>query len=535
MTKINKSPATCAVIDLCRTAFEQFDEIWLIGHKGDHHNNLIELGVLNDQKLTISVAHVHSSLGIRAQYLIEPPEGSSLSVEEAHTKLSPVVTKHIKRILSKGKKVCILAPFSNAGLDKAIHGCKADKNITITSPTKDCKDFFKIGNKLEFSRLIETALFDKKFVNKKLRSVLIPWVNMSQTDMTFSALKKYFNLTYNKGVYIQKDLSASGGGTKLVKSQQELDLLFQDRSWLDLARKGRLKASVEIPNAYSANGSACIVPTGDGNCIVLVDPLSHKPTGLEELQGKKHSGVGNDWSIIWPDEVQTQYIKSATFIGKMLYDKYGYTGIFGPDYVVEKTKNGKDKLRITEINPRWQGTTPYQTFNALMAKRIPLELIHYVIKLDHNGTLLGELLPLIGNPSTYNQLSVSTNGCFYIKIGSPKKTKLIKKSMNGHYLYTGSQLLGPYENIGDFDLIKESTSNTTLERDKKALQKQGKKPLIVGIRAPGKNETVGGVSLTPIGYIVGKSKEPIFLPDQPGVTDYGKRLYQLVVTAMFNN
>ena len=532
--KTDLSPETQVVVNLCKKAFEKFDEIWLIGHKGDHHQTLVDLGVLSDQKTTISLAHVHSSLGIKAQYLIKPPKGSSSSVEAAHTKLNPAITRHIRRIVLKNKKICILAPFSNAKLDQIIRSNKANENVVVTSPTKDCNDFFAIGNKIEFSHLIEKVLFNKKSLNNKLRSIFIPWVNISEITMTFSALKKYFHLSRNQGVYIQKDLSASGNGTKLIKSQQELDLLFQNRAWFEMASKGRLKATAEILNAYSANGSACIVPTGSGDCIVLVDPLSHKPTGLKEVQGKQHSGVGNDWSLIWPDDIQEQYIKSAIFLGKLLFKKYGYTGSFGPDYVVEKTKNGGSNLRVTEINPRWQGTTPYQTYNALITKRIPLELIHYVIKLDYDGIMLRKLLPLIGNPKVYNQLSVSRSGCFYIKIGSPKKTRRVKKSMNDYYVYTGNKLLGPCKDIGFFDFINNEISTQTLGREKQNLQKNSQESLIVKIKAPYANEMVGGKSLTPIGYIAGYSKKSVFLSDHPGVTKYGEKLYKLVAGMIYN-
>lgn len=73
----------------------------MIGHKGDHHNNLVDLKVLKDKK--IKLAHVHSTLGVQAEHIITPP-GSSANVIAAHTMLSSEVEAHFQRAFNDAKK-----------------------------------------------------------------------------------------------------------------------------------------------------------------------------------------------------------------------------------------------------------------------------------------------------------------------------------------------------------------------------------------------------------------------------------------------
>jgi hypothetical protein len=266
---------------------------------------------------------------------------------------------------------------------------------------------------------------------------------------------------------------------------------------------------------------------------VLIDALSHKPVGLKELNGKVSAGIGNDWWSLWPIHIQEQYIASATLIGEELYKQFGYTGIFGPDYLIETLDNGTLNLRLTEINPRWQGTTPYQTANAIINKRIPLEIMHYIVKHDKSGLATRELLTLTDNPKVYNQQSVNSHGCFYIKLGSPEAQKTVRADLNGQYLYTGSQLIGPYENTSSFDALLNNTDDEVLVKDLAMIKKRGDHATLVTIRAPRLGEQVGG-GLSPIGYVAGYSDRPIFSPHRPGVTQYGKELYDIITDSLYS-
>lgn len=120
----------------------------------------------------------------------------------------------------------------------------------------------------------------------EVKNAIIPWATLNSSDTNYLRLKQKLANNSMQGIFLQIDISASGNGTRLVQSQSDLDGVFNDRQWNTLISTGHIKASCQILNAYSANGSACIIPIDAINCMVLVDPLSHKSTGLEEMRGK---------------------------------------------------------------------------------------------------------------------------------------------------------------------------------------------------------------------------------------------------------
>lgn len=516
--------------EICAKLLSDFDELWLIGHKGDHHNNLVDLKVLKDKK--IKLAHVHSKLGVHAEYILAPPSGSSTNVTAAHTLLNAEIEKHFQRALKEDKKVCILAPFSHKEIDRLVSKYGNKNNFRITAPTNNCEDFFTIGNKIKFSEVLDKQIcIPETSPSVPVKNAVIPWIILTLSDNKYFQLQQKLTKNSMQGIFLQVDVSASGDGTRLVQSQADLDAIFHDKVWNSLIVTGHVKASCQVLNAYSANGSACIVPIDANDCIVLVDPLSRKSTGLEELRGKAHSGVGNDWTRSWPIEIQRQYIAVTSYIGKLLYQQYGYTGIFGPDFIVE-SNNNIQTLRLTEINPRWQGTTPFQTLNAINADRVPLELIHYIIKLDSNGVFKNELIALIGNPDLFNKKSAASTGCFYIKIGNPLETKEIKKDLNGFHLYDGKRIVESSTNENLLEVYKDNNNSPI---SKAYFREKAKSPdtLLLNIKSPHKGEIVGGGGLTPIGYIVGMSSSPVFSEDLEGVSNFGSELYRYVVKQLF--
>src|SRR6266496_665191 len=99
-----------AAIALCKELFTQYDELWLIGHKGDHHVGLVDMGVLPNRQ-AVALTHVHSSLGLHTRQILKPPIGSSASLGTIITGINPGLKKHIEHVLSAGAKVCVLQPF----------------------------------------------------------------------------------------------------------------------------------------------------------------------------------------------------------------------------------------------------------------------------------------------------------------------------------------------------------------------------------------------------------------------------------------
>jgi hypothetical protein len=57
--------------------------------------------------------------------------------------------------------------------------------------------------------------------------------------------------------------------------------------------------------------------------------------------------------------------------------------------------------------------------------------------------------------------------------------------------------------------------------------------IMIYVKAPNKSDILKA-SLVTIGYIIGYSNNAIFFTDRPTVTGYGKKLYDLVITKMYN-
>lgn len=504
---VNYTQPTLNLISLCREAFKAFDELWVIGPKGDHHKNLLDMGVLRTEQ--IDLLHVHSMLGVSlAKYNLKPPKGSSDSFEGIFNELSGDINRQIDRVISQDKNVCVLMPHPNSKLSSIIRSKGAECRFIITAPVDDAGMYTKLESKLYLAELVGSA------TKSMDQSVLIPSVKME--SFLLPDIFRQLNVAKGAGLYIQQDVSVGGEGTARVRNQRELDDLLKRPQWRSAFEGGDLKASIEVKNAYSANGSACIVPLADGKCDVYVDPLSYKPTGIREVGMKENCGVGNDWSRAWPEAVQKQYIEATTLIGRELYRKWGYTGIFGPDYLVERTADGEYRLRITEVNPRWQGTTPYQTYNALIVGRLPLELVHYAVKLDRDGSLTKKVIDLLGDAISYNMSSVGSKGCFYIKIGAPIREMKIKNDLNGSWYYDGRKLYRR-NTVSHAHLFKASLPHM---------------PLI--IKAPPIGSIVGK-EFVAIGYIVGRSNKPVFSTDSPDFLEHGSRLFATVKSMLYEN
>jgi hypothetical protein len=503
-------------IELLRDCFNEFDEIWLVGHKGDHHRTLQELQILPDTQLDL--VHAHSTLGADAKKIIEVPEGSSSSYEGLLTKANPQLKTEIERVKEEDKQVCVLMPFVNEEFQQMIEDCEATANFTLTAPISDYTQYLKIENKILFAQLIDRAL------EGWMDNNLIPWDIINQAT-TYEDLLSQFNRPTGSTFYLQIDLSGGGDGTIPVSSQEEIQQLKIDTRWQEHIDERRVKVTPEVLNNYPANGGACIIPNGDGTCDVLVDPPSHKPVGLDALGSKSGSGGGNDWTIPWPKQIREQYIQIVQAIGELLYQEFGYTGFFGPDCMVANPHSEDEaRIYINEINPRWQGTTPYQTLNSILDNRIPLEIIHYLLKFaERDPSIVPKIRKLIADTDSYNRESVNSSGGYYIKIGAPKNEQEISVDMNGAWAYDRKT-----EEIRQMERITAQDIYTGRPPPLKADE------VAIYIKGPNKGDMVGG-QLAPVGYIIGNSQdgEPVFKPDEQGITEFGLKMYQKVRERMF--
>ncbi|OGE30830.1 hypothetical protein A2631_04040 [Candidatus Daviesbacteria bacterium RIFCSPHIGHO2_01_FULL_44_29] len=507
------TPQQRAATVFLRDRFNAFDERWLVGHKGDHASNLHDLGIIGQR---VHVAHVHSTLGVDADRTYKPPEETSDSYEGLLTGANPGLSGEVSRVRAAQMRVVVLMPFPNSDFEGMIARAKAGRYFVSTAPIESFETFEPIENKISFARILQAALQGTPHTRN-----LIPWT-IHQPHWGLDDVRRNMGVDPGSAIFFQKAISGGGDGTARVNDRSNFNELLSNPSWMQAARRGKLKASMAVEGAYPANGTGCIVPTPDGGCKVLVDPLSHKPVGLESVGAKPGSGAGNDWGTPFPRAVTDQYIAMVSRLGKYFYTTFGYTGIFGPDGLV-----GADSTyRMTESNSRWQGTTPYQTQNALMNGRLPIELIHYMVKLSVNDShLLGQVNDIVGDADSYNQRAFTERGGFYIKVGGPKTKKEVREDLNGPWRWDGDRL----------HRLKRDGYLTPMRiytRDYAGAQDLTKDDKTVWIKAPKVGEVVGG-GLVAVGYITG-SDINVFDANKPEVTSDGHKLYTQMNQLMYS-
>ncbi len=520
-----------------KEGFAAFQEVWIVGHKGDHANTLQALGIL---KKDLDLIHVHSTLGVSARHTITPPPGSSDTYDGFLKELNEAdMRPHIRRIIAEQKKVVILMPFPNSALSRIVEEEQAGDWITLATTMSNVDTYFHIDDKIRFASMMDDVL------GKDYPENIIPW-----TVASVSSLREHqtrLRIEPDRAIYFQKTFSGGGDGTVKISSEEQFQVLLQQKGWREAVIQGQVKAGAavlgkrlengELLPPYPANGSACIVPTADGKCRVYIDPPSHKPVGLAHLGSKPAGGVGNDWSQPFDREIQEQYKRIVTRLGEYLFYRFGYTGMFGPDCLVGVTPDNTPVLHVNELNPRWQGTTPYQTLNSLRNQRLPLELMHYLVKLRaSNRDDLANVEKLLPDVTDYNQEAVNSSGGFYIKVGTKPdksgKKRTVQRDMNGIWFWTGSALKRADElgtslpdglNVVQVYLRQDTHGNP--------LTLPSGAETVVWVKAPRKGETVGG-ELAPIGYIVG-SNINVFDAHKPDVTPTGQRLYDAVMQLLF--
>jgi len=476
--------------DILVSIFNSFDEFWLVSYKSDHLDGLKTLGVF---PYNLSLAHTCLDFDIEAVIKIRPPHGSFATYNGLlYDTLNKNIFKHIAQANKDKKRVCIFTQIPCLPLVRYVESMNT-QFITVTS-SENSKIYLEIENKINLNKIIGD--------NDAVQKYIIPSVNFTQLPKTYQdctyKLKKA-----NNGICVQMCISGSGDGTKFIKNQNELDILLRNKEWASTFHNKKVKISTFISNAYTANGSACIVPIDKETCSVYIDPLSKK------IVNEVNSGCGNDWTCIWDESVRRQYMQSIVHIGQRIYKLFGYTGIFGVDYIVSTDLNSNEKhLYITEINPRWQGTTLYQTYNAILADRVPLELLHHIVKLG-DSKIKNKLTSLVGAQNIYNEYSISQSGCFYLKLNSTvKKTK---QCVQGTYRV-------------DFNKQKLIYIQKSKNNDKSTFDKKMQHGLI-NIKFPNKSANEKGVG--PSGVVYGKSDTPVFSNDNPVRTDYCQKILEL--------
>ena len=137
---------------------------------------------------------------------------------------------------------------------------------------------------------------------------------------------------------------AGGAGVFVVRSVE--DLLTREPEHHD----GFIGFSDYLEGAAPLNVNACVYNSGE----VAVFGVSYQLVGVRECTFRPMGYCGNDFLAAGglAPELLDEVEQVASKIGKWLH-RLGFLGVFGLDLLVHG-----DRLVITELNPRYQGSTP---------------------------------------------------------------------------------------------------------------------------------------------------------------------------------
>lgn len=221
----------------------------------------------------------------------------------------------------------------------------------------DGKNFEFLDNKINLIKIL-----------KELKIDPIPGESLDITKISYHQIVK----KYGPKFVIQRPISSGGAGTVFITNKNEYEKYKRGLNIRNKVQKIKVCKFIEGPSLFihgcaTQNGTVHSLP---GYMIIGAPQVIHLPAGF----------CGNQ--IIKGDP--NEKIKSSMFsfvkkIGDFLYQRFNYRGMFGIDLIVEKKTQ---KVYITELNPRFLGSSQFLTsvFNKL--NKIPLPIFHI---LEHLG------------------------------------------------------------------------------------------------------------------------------------------------------
>lgn len=171
-------------------------------------------------------------------------------------------------------------------------------------------------------------------------------------------------------VVLRASRSTGGVGIVLAQQAEHVDL---DWPW---RRESLVSVAPYFAKARPLNATGCVFDDG----TVTVHPLSMQLVGVPAATGRPYFGYcGNDFGAarhlapLVLDRVQAV----IEGVGRWLHQK-AYRGVFGVDLLVDED----DTVMLTEVNPRFQGST-------LLSAEIAARLGEPDIYVDHLAAFLG--------------------------------------------------------------------------------------------------------------------------------------------------
>lgn len=140
--------------------------------------------------------------------------------------------------------------------------------------------------------------------------------------------------------------NTGAGGAGIIK----FDSIEDFQAHFPVHYDGFLGLTPYLDGAIPMNVNACVYYTGE----VHVFPPSLQLIGIRECTTRELGYCGNDYVAAGalPSNLHDEIEHIASKVGKWLR-KLEYLGVFGLDYMIHN-----EKVVVTELNPRFQGSTP---------------------------------------------------------------------------------------------------------------------------------------------------------------------------------
>ncbi|MFH1611892.1 MAG: ATP-grasp domain-containing protein [bacterium] len=272
--------------------------------------------------------------GMGTQHIKEPRNSTTILQH-------PKTINYLRELTNKYKEPPVIVAYKASTKMEQI--CQENLWTLAVSSTKFGKTLFE--NKIKFRRMLEEL-----YVNIPTGEIL------NVVDLDYNILSEKYSLPF----VIQHPTRGGGKGTFFVNNIEDFDQAIY-RLKNKPNDEGEYVAEKEVTDVIvmkfikgsSPSITGCVTKHG-----ILSTSLQYQILDIPELYNStKGSGLfcGHDWSSSnFSDKINQQAYEAVKVVGKH-FQKWGYKGIFGLDFVLDE-KN--DELYTIEANPRMLGSFP---------------------------------------------------------------------------------------------------------------------------------------------------------------------------------
>ena len=257
---------------------------------------------------------------------------------------------------------------------RLLRACEAQSVLVTYRPTAALASiYFSRAQSVEYLGLFHELqdVFDHKpWVETELRREgipVMPWRYVSNEDLTLVAS----SLTQGAQV-LRANRSGGGAGLRIIRDLSELHQSWPAQGLSFFAIAPYLEPSISL------NIHGCVFRDGQ---ITLHAP-SVQLIGIRCCRGRPFGYCGNDFARVRDlGREVLDALESITVGAGQWLQRMGYMGVFGVDAILHE-----DKVYLTEINPRFQGSST-------LASQLAAQMDLPDIWCDHIAAFLGLAAP----------------------------------------------------------------------------------------------------------------------------------------------